>query len=92
MKCSEEAFTAICESLKHDVWVKSYCTLECRETGMSIWTANIPIINCHIYKPRLSFTLIQKLKIQKYMSIAMSEAIIRMTSKRKGQPCQQYPK
>lgn len=73
------AFDTLLESLKTDKWdvcITGY-TLEHKNKSVSIWMANVPILNTNVYKPApMSLSLWQKYKLYKAAKIAINNSIV----------------
>lgn len=44
-------------------WVQESCTLD-HKSGIRIWTASFPYLNCGLYKPKRKTSFIDRIRLQ----------------------------
>lgn len=80
MKASKQLVNELIRSLKNesDDWGFDKYTCDNKKWGLSLWTANIPVLNLSIYRPiEMSFSLSDKIRIYILLSKLASVKIIK---------------
>ncbi len=81
----DQVFRALIRSLEdpNELWVQDQCTLDNASRELSVWTENIPVLCCNLYRPApLRLSLSRKWVLYKAVALARSHEVRRRLNRR----------